>query len=223
MADPYTQLLELRRSEAAARGLAKIPRDFYASTTGYLAETRQSYEVDLRENPSSRRGEISRNTHQRASQVARDIVEARISKMLSAAFQASVGGTRDLPNALPEERALFDRLVQSLTDYRRTSAPYLEAGATPMPAEPSSGHGTSHPAAPATVPLGDAHATPPTTPPPHLEYVHILKDSRALQVGRDTVDLRKEDILSVPPETAQILVASKLAERVRPAGPSPVT
>ncbi len=219
MPDPYTQLLDLRRSEGAARGLAKLPRDFYASTAAYLEETRRSYESDLRENPSSRKGEISRQTHQRASQLARDIVEARISKLLGAAFQASIGGTREIANALPEERSLFDRLVQTLTEYRRGSAPYLEPGSAvaPAPATPS-------PPSPATPAQGvpPRALAEPSRPAP-LEYVRILKDSRPMQIGRDTVDLRKEDVLQVPGETAQLLVASKLAERIRPAAPNPVT
>ncbi|MGI0055089.1 MAG: hypothetical protein ACREBZ_05175 [Thermoplasmata archaeon] len=224
MVDPYTQLLELRRSESAARGLAKISRDFYPTTTGYLAETRRAYESDLREDPSSRRGEISRNTHQRASQAARDIVEARMAKLLSAAFQASVGGARELPNAVPEERALFDRLVESLTAYRRSSAPYLEGVSILSPV----GEPASRP------PAVDAVAAPPVAPavekesPPGpavrgFRYVRIVRDSRALQLGKETIDLRREDILSVSAETAHLLVSSKLAEPVEPSGPGPVT
>ena len=69
MPDQFTLLLEWRRNEAAGRGLAKLPPDYYESTAAYLRELRRSYEVDLRENPSSRKGEISRQTFQRASQV----------------------------------------------------------------------------------------------------------------------------------------------------------
>ena len=218
MPDPYSQLLEWRRSEGSARGLAKLPRDFYATTATYLTETRRSYEGDLRENPSSRRGEISRQTHQRASQIARDIVEGRISKILSASFQATIGGARDLPNSLPEERALFDRLVQNLTEYRRASAPYLEPEAIVAGASTP----TAPPPAPAPEGVAPASESSPLAPA-RLEYVRILKDARPIQIGRDTVDLRREDILAVPPETAQLLVAGKLAERVRTASPAPVT
>jgi hypothetical protein len=69
--------------------------------------------------------------------------------------------------------------------------------------------------------------TPPgairTPPPARLAYVRILRDSRPIQVGRDTVDLRKEDIIALPPDTADLLVKGKVADLVRPAGPGPVT
>ena len=125
MPDHFSLLLEWRRNEGATRGLAKLPHDFFVVTAGYLAEVRKSYEADLRENPSGRKGEMSRQTYQRASQVARDIVEGRAQKILAAAFQASIGGSRDLPNALPEERTMYDRILDTILDHRRTTTPFL--------------------------------------------------------------------------------------------------
>ena len=226
MDDPYARLLELRRNEAAVRGLAKLPRDFYPATAAYLEETRRAFESELRENPSSRRGEISRQTFQRASQAARDLIEARVSKVIGAAFQASVGGARDLPNALSEERELFERVVQSLIGFRRASAPFLEPGgpspassATPRPETSGSSRSPSASATPAELsPRG-----PPTSSSSRLAYVRVLQESRPIRVGNDTVDLRKEDILSVPVEVADLLVKGKLAETLRPGGPGPVT
>lgn len=226
MDDPYARLLELRRNEGAVRGLAKIPRDFYTATVAYLEETRRSFESELRENPSSRRGEISRQTFQRASQAARDVIEARISKVLAAAFQASVGGARDLPNALPEERELFEKLAGSLTAFRRVTAPYLEPG-TPAVATEARGEPPTvtvpATALDATANTGGSPSASRPSPPPRLSYVRVLHDSPAIQVGRDTVDLRKEDVVGLPAETAEILVKAKVAELIRPAGPGPVT
>ena len=126
MPDHFTQLLEWRRNELAVRGLAKLPPEFYTLTTAYLADLKRSYETELRENPSGRKGDISRQTYQRAIQVARDVVEGRVQKVLNAAFQASIGGTRDLPNSLPEERATFDRVLTALLEHRRSAAAYIE-------------------------------------------------------------------------------------------------
>ena len=224
MEDHYARLLELRRSESAVRGLAKIPGDFYPTTQGYLEETRRTFESELRENPSSRRGEISRQTYQRASQAARDLIEARMSKLLAAAFQASVGGARELPNALREERELFERLVGSLTGFRRTAAAFLEPGAPGVPAETRGEVAlTGQPPAPAASSPPGQGATRAAAPSPRVAYVHMLKDGRPIQVGRDTVDLRKDDVVALPSDTADLLVKGKLAEPIRPAGPGPVT
>ncbi len=229
MPDLFTALLEQRRTEASVRGLAKLPFDFYATTQAYLAEVRRSYETDLRENPSGRKGEISRQTYQRASQAARDIVEGRVQKIVTTAFQASIGGSRDLPNALTEERAMFDRILAVLLEHRRTAAPYIEPTAAPVPAVPGPSRAAATPlAAPAPSPPTGAAASParPARPARSSEpavYVRILKDGRPIQVGTDTVDLRADDILSLPAETAKLLIDARVAEPVRTSPSPPVT
>jgi DNA replication initiation complex subunit (GINS family) len=213
MPDQYTLLLEWRRSEGATRGLAKLPLDFYRTTTNYLAEVRRTYEEELRENPSGRKGELARQTHQRASQVARDLIEARMTKILSQAFQASVGGIKELPNALPEEHQLFDSLVGVMRSYRSLAAPFLDPGAT---AAPTAAPRLS-PAAPAAPPA-PAAARPPAAAP--MRFVRVLKDSPPVAVGSETLELHKEDLLNLPQEVAQILIDSKIAEPVDARAPT---
>lgn len=211
MTDPFSQLLEWRRAEASARTLSKIGPDFYAGTSRYLADLRRAYESELRENPSGRKGEISRQTYQRGSQVARDVLEARAQKILTAVFQASVGGPRDLPNALPEERTLYDQLLETLLTFRRTSAPYLEP---PPPGAPG-GASTSVPAPVPSTPAPPARpASPAPSPssPSATAYVRIVRATRPLQVGAETIDLREDDVLTLPAETARLLVEAKVAE-----------
>jgi DNA replication initiation complex subunit (GINS family) len=221
MPDAFSQLLEWRRAEASARSLSKIGPEFYASTAKYLADLRRSYEVDLRENPSGKKGEISRQTYQRASQVARDILEARAQKLLAAVFQASVGGPRDLPNALPEERTLYDHLLETLIDFRRSSAPYLEPPAVappapataPAPARPASATPPPSPSVASARPLPPAAtlgAAPPA--PGSVTYVRIVRTTRPLELASETVDLREDDVLSLPAEAARLLVEAKVAE-----------
>lgn len=209
MPDHYSQLLDWRRAEGGARGLAKLPHDFVPATQAYLAEARRVFESELRENPSGKKGELARQSFQRGSQIARDIVEARMTKLLSLAFQASVGGSHDVPNALPQERELFDTLVGELRAHRRAVAPYLE----PTPSAPTPPTSAPAPAAPAS-------AATPTRPLPAVTVVRVLKDSRPVEVGGETLQLRKEDIVSLPPETARILIEAKVAEKVeRPEPP----
>ncbi len=220
MPDHFTLLLEWRRNEAAARGLGKLPHDFYPATAVYLAETRRSYEAELRENPSGRKGEIARQTYQRASSIARDIVEGRAQKVLTAAFQASIGGTRELPHALPEERALFDGLLGALLAHRRSAAGYLEphAGTPTAPAGPPARSDEPTPARSREPPTAANAPNVPAT-----SWVRLLKDGRPIEVGSETIDLRADDVLSLPPETAKLLIDAKMAEAIRPGSVRTVT
>lgn len=218
MVDFYTKLLELRRAEGASRGLAKIPPDFYVQARAYLAEVRRVFETELRENPSGKKGEVARQTHARAIQLARDLAEARTTKIISGAFQSAVGGARDLANALPEERVLFDRLVETMKEFRLSATPYLEgaagAPASAPPAAPAAGGLTSaaHPASGAGVPA--ARATGGRTALPVL--IHVLKGSPPVEMGGETVELRAEDVLTVSSDLARILIEGKVAERIEP-------
>ena len=223
MPDPYTQLLEWRRQEGAARGLAKLPHDFYVSTNVYLADVKRTFERELRENPSGKKGELARQTHQRAVQIARDIVEARVTKILSQAFQASVGGSRDLANALEEERHLFDQTFQVLRRHRTSAAAFLDAGAPAnvAPADPAATPGPLPAAAPPTTTPTRAKDPPPA--PSATALVRIVKDGRPVEVGNETIDLRNEDVLSLPHETARLLVGAKIAEMIVPANERPIT
>lgn len=222
MPDHFTQLLEWRRNELAVRGLAKLSPDFYPLTASYLAELRRSYEVELRENPSGRKGDISRQTHQRAIQIARDVVEGRAQKVLNAAFQASIGGSRDLPNALPEERTMFDQVLGVLVAHRRSVAAYIEPAM--VASAPTAQHVPEVPpmAAPAP-PTRTAAPTSTARTRPSLVYVRVLKDSRPIEVGSATVELKADDILSLPAEVARLLVEAKVAEPLESASARPVT
>jgi len=214
VADHYTRLLEWRREEAATRGLHKLPQDFYTSTEAYLAGTRATFETELRSNPGGKKGDLARQTHQRASQMARDIVEARMMKVMTLAFQASVGTGRDLTNALPQERALYDRLVEGLRAHRLAVSPYLDVTGAPA-AAPIESSG-------APEPIGEVPPISPSAPSRSLTaVVRIVKEGRPVEIGGETIDLRKEDVLNLPVETARLLVESKVAERVdTPATPT---
>ncbi|MCI4350517.1 MAG: DNA replication complex GINS family protein [Thermoplasmata archaeon] len=214
MADHYTQLLEWRRVETTTRGLAKLPHDFYGATRAYLAEARTTFERELRENPAGRKGDLARQTYHRASQIARDVVESRMTKILSFSFQAAVGGARDVANLLPEEKGLFDDVTRTLSGHRAAVAPFLEVtGSTPPAPGPSLR--PSGPVAPAIEPKA---ATATAT-----VFVRILKDQRPIDTGSETLDLRKDDVLSLPERTAQILIHANLAERVGPESRRPTT
>lgn len=212
MADYYTKLLELRRAEGSAHGLSKLPSDFYPQTRTYLADLKNTFESELRENPSGRKGELARQTHQRAVQTARDIVEARMMKILTAALQASLGGARDLPNALPEERALHESILSYLRAHRSEVAPYLEpAGppaSTPKKMSPTSGaKAGAEPAAPRAAAVSPNRSD-------ETQIVRVLRDSPAVALGSETLALKRDDVVTLPRGVSQLLLESRVVEPV---------
>ncbi len=251
--DYYNRLLEQRRAEYAAKGLSKVPPDFFTSTTRYVAALHEILERETRENPTSKKVEMTRTTYQRALASARDVLEARLGKISHLAVQhVNLGG--EPANLLPEERALYDALVRDLSGFRRTSAPFLEpasGGSAPSPAVPPAAPGgttstnprplaasppppstaapppsaPSSPSSPAPAPpvraAGPSSSSPsavappsgPSSPPP-TAVIRVLQDQPALALPNETIELRKEDLLVLPAEKAQLLVHARIAERV---------
>jgi len=213
MADYYTKLLELRRAEGSAHGLSKLPVDFYPQTRTYLTELKSTFETELRENPSGRKGELARQTHQRAVQTARDIVEARMMKILTAALQASLGGSRELPNALAEERALHESLLGYLRQHRSEVAPYLEPTGPPPPAPKRAAPTSPRTSAPEAT-SSRAAAIPPAAEI-ESQIVRVLRDSPKVALGSEVLALRRDDLVSLSPDVARLLLESHIAEAVR--------
>ena len=248
--DYYNRLLEQRRAEYAAKGLSKVPPDFFTSTTRYVASLHEILERETRENPTSKKVEMTRTTYQRALASARDVLEARLGKISHLAVQhVNLGG--EPANLLPEERALYDALVRDLSGFRRTSAPFLEpasGSSAPSPAAPPAAPGgtasmnprplaasppppstaappPSPPSYPPPAPAVRA-ASPPSSPPssvappsgpsspPPTAVIRVLQDQPALALPQETIELRKEDLIVLPVEKAQLLVHARIAERV---------
>lgn len=238
--DYYNRLLEQRRAEYASKGLSKMPPDFLVATSNYLAGLRELLEKEVRENPTSRKVELTRVTYQRALASARDVLEARLTKIAQQSAQhVNLGG--EPANLLPEEKALYDAMTRELGSFRRNQAPFLE-GSAPMTTSPSlppslaasappaPSPSTPHPPTPRATSPPTTQAAPPvpaepspapsttTTPPPVV--VRILENMNRLALPKnETLELLKEDLVTLPPETSNLLVHSRKAERVdvRPA------
>lgn len=115
---------------------------------------------------------------------------------------------------------MFDSILGTLTQHRRATAAYLE----PMAPAPEP--------VPTDVPkVTDAATARPDAPsaarapraPPALTYVRILKSGRPLEVGAETIDLREDDVLSLPPDAAKLLIDAKVAEPIATGPNRPVT
>jgi hypothetical protein len=134
-------------------------------------------------------------------------------KILTAALQASLGGSRDLPNALPEEHTLHESLLGYLRQHRSEVAPYLEpTGPAPAPGKRS----TSAPSrsASAETPASRTAAASPAVGG-ETQIVRVLKDSPKVALGSETLELREDDLITLPADVARLLLESHVVEAVQ--------
>lgn len=196
----YKSLRKIQQAEQAAAALSKLETGFYRDVTSYLQALEKS--VATEKNPQKSRlfAEELANT----KKLITGIYDLREKKIVSAAVVAARGGEPDIKCLAEEEHPLYDGLVQAITQVRQhilaTETPAVQEPMQPMKAD-------SEPMAPAPQPK------PPETPPsPPVKanpnpLLRVAQDMPRF-VGTDlhVYELRKDDVLSLPPEMAAPLL-----------------
>jgi DNA replication initiation complex subunit (GINS family) len=220
-ADFFPRLSEQRRLEYQSKSeLSRLPSGFYSSVKRYLEGLRSEVEQALREAPTSRRTEMIQRTYQQSLKLARDLVETRMAKIAALAAQlAGPGAGGPLPPLGTEDQELLDSVRDRLREHRDKVAPYLRDPAPAPRAVPSPSSDMS-PAVPEASRRSSEEAIGAQATFPVL--VRVLKDTPEIEVAPgDRLAMRKEDVATVPPAVARILVEGGLAEVITEGGAPP--
>ena len=190
----YKTLRRIQQAEQTASGLTKIDATFYRDVATYVKTIEQSIETE--KNPLKLKlfsDEIS-NT----KKIISNIYELREKKIVHTALSTVRSGTPDLKNFLEVEKRLFDSLVEQIRSSRQ---------------EVFEGHKEHSPNTnPPSQPAELSPAREPNTNP----VVRVIEDTPEF-VGTDekTYALRKEDVLSLPSETAGPLLKKGVVKQVK--------
>lgn len=190
----YKTLRRIQQAEQTASGLTKIDASFYRDVAAYVKNLEQSIENE--KNPSKLKlfsDEIS-NT----KKIISSIYELREKKIVHTALSTVRSGTPDLKNLLDVEKKLFDSLVEQICSSRQE----VFEDSTPSPQ---------------TKPLPSQPVEPlPVREPNTNPVVRVVEDTPEF-VGTDekTYALRKEDVLSMPSETAGPLLKKGVVKQVK--------
>ena len=190
----YKTLRRIQQAEQTASGLTKIDTSFYRDVAAFVKNLEQSIENE--KNPQKLKlfsDEIS-NT----KKIINSIYELREKKIVHTALSTVRSGTPDLKNLLEVEKRLFDSLVEQI----RSSRQEVFEGGRPSP--------PMNPIPPKRVESSPARE--PNTNP----IVRVVEDTPEF-VGTDekTYALRKEDVLSLPSETAGPLLKKGVVKQVK--------
>jgi len=190
----YKTLRRIQQAEQTASGLTKIEVNFYRDVAAYVKNLEQSIETE--KNPLKLKlfsDEIS-NT----KKIISSIYELREKKIVHTALSTVRSGTPDLKNFLEVEKRLFDSLVKQISSSRQ---------------EVFEGH-KEHP--PTTSLPSQPEEPSPVREPNTNPVVRVIEDTPEF-VGTDekTYALRKEDVLSLPNETAGPLLKKGVVKQVK--------
>jgi len=201
--DQFTVVSEVYRSERRSKVLTRLPTDFFKRSEEYLANQRKDYSqaVLIPENPKTM---MLQDQVKKLEKRLKHIYEIRERKITLAALD-HLGGSRPPDNMTRKDRELFEHLVNTLKAFR------INEKAPPVPES-----GQAKIAAPKAVPEVKQKKEPaaPEPEPQKVEkeidsgmIVHVLEDIPSF-VGPDhTYELKKDDMVTLPEQFANILLS----------------
>ena len=187
-------LYEIKQRERTKPQLQKIEPDFYKNVSSYVSEKKKildNKEVNAFSDPEKKR--ISKELDNIRTHVKR-IYENREKKIIDMALSCSKAGADvvDVSALLPEEKPLFENLLDQLSFYRKTVFENVKSGLPPKEIQPKK----------------DAESTEN-----HKTLTFIQEVPQFLGRNLETYGpFKKEDIAKLPKEIAKILVEKKQAE-----------
>jgi len=245
-AEPFTydDLTEVYRREQRSKSISDVRKDLYPAIRQCLDELMRESEREFGLDQFSTRAKLAANQLSKFQEKAGQVFEFRMEKILAMSLRSAMGNRVDSSRMTSEEAEVFER-VSSLLRERR--AAMLE-GRTPEAAEAplvvpvpvevpvavrSLPETMAAPPAAASIPMEIPVPVPepapvvPTTvpavlnaPAPAQEFVvlRVLEDIPAFAGPGRNYQLKKEDLVSLPPLIAKALVARKKAVMVQMAG-----
>jgi DNA replication factor GINS len=189
----YKTLRRLQQAEQTSSVLTKISVNFYQDLSSYMKTLERS--IDNEKNPLKHK--LFSDEIQNTRKIANNIYELREKKIVQAALATARGATIDLTNFLEIEKKLFNTLVEQINNTR--SEIYAQAPNPPVEKQPN----------PPTIAKSkeDSNTNP---------IVLVLQDTPEF-IGTDgkAYCLRKEDVLTVPPEMNEPLLKKKIVEQIK--------
>lgn len=205
----YEELMSIHRQESGSKFLSKIPSDFYTRVVDYLDALRERCGSEDRSD-SDISGMLL-NQLKRGEERSSEIFELRMRKISLMAMNSAFGGEARLENITKDEQDAFRQLRDFFIDYRtRMLSPrYGEKieEELPKPAEP----GLPEP------PQVEEEATPENAAAGEDDtvIVRILENLPAFAGTDRNYQLKKEDVISLPRNIAEILLRHNKAIEVK--------
>jgi len=202
----YAKLRSLENMERQSPELTNIGNDFYKEVFIYMKELEKRFEEERNRNPSSKKILLISDELRNTKRIWKSIFERREKKIVQAALSAARGGDHTPKFMTQQEKIFYENLLKILHENRNA---IFERGEMQRENEEKNEkqefHAGSHePAKDKEIKSNDD------------KIIRILKDVPPF-VGSDmkNYSLKKEDVISMPKETAEILINRKAAEEIR--------
>lgn len=200
------RVLQVYREESRRKGLTSLEPDFWEQVLAYVEGLEGDLAQETSRDPNSAKAALLRDELKKALKRREQIWQYRGRKMALMAWSTAAGATTDTDVLTPPEAESFDEFMAALNASRRR---LLGKGEDREPAET--------PPRPAKAKADNpAPKKAPARPAKEQVLLRILKDVPPF-VGLDvTYRLREQDVVSLPPDLAQVLTGKGTAEEIHP-------
>ncbi len=183
----FERITRVYRDESQRKTLAPLEPDFYEKVNRYLTRLEADLAAERGKDPNAKGAMLLQDELRKALQKREQVLHYRERKIALLAIQQAGGGEADVRGLARPEQELLRRLVDVLRAHRAEAT-----GLAPAPTQA---------AAPAT-----SAAEPPAAAAPKGVLLHILEDVPPFAGPDGTYRLRKEDLVTLPPPLAKVLV-----------------
>ena len=192
----FDRITRVYRDESQKKTLTPLEPDFYDRMNRYLAGLETDLAAERAKDPNSKASMLLGDELRKARLKREQIAQLRERKIALLASQRAGGADFDPRGLARPEQDLLQRLVDALTAHRAEAL------------------GTHAPRTAAPTPALPKEAPPPV---PKGVLLHILEDMPPFAGPDGTYRLRKEDLVTLPPQMAKVLVERGKARIVTPA------
>jgi len=206
----YKTLRKIQESEKQSPMITKIPKTFYVDVSVFLKGLQDQFEKETKQ----KRKMIIADEIQNIEKIIINIYEQREKKIIIAAMSRVRGGSPSVTNLLDTELSLFDTLQEVLKNARDSLLSKEKESVT--------FHGPDERIMPKvhqddsnSIRNSDIIQEKTTLPKNDHMFVTITKDMPTF-VGTDAKQytIKKGDMLSVPPQMADMLIKRHIAEKI---------
>jgi DNA replication factor GINS len=190
----YKTLRKLQQGEQTSSALTKINVNFYQELSSYIKKMEHNIEQEKNHTKLRLFSDEAENT----KKIANSIYELREKKIVQSALATARGASPDLKNLLDIEKKMYTALVDQIAISRKEIF------------EEPTNHHPERQLSPQPV-LPQQEKNPNTNP-----VVRVMEDAPEF-IGTDekTYSLRKEDVVSLPNETAEPLLKKGMVKQIK--------
>jgi len=210
----YKTLRKIQQAEKNSPQITKINNEFYYNVTSFLHEL----ENRLEEEKKPQKQMLLAEECQNIEKIIRNIYEQREKKIILAAIAKARGGNPSIKTLIPEEKTFFSDLYHTIVEFRKNILTQKQdhkditqkrtQDTTTSISQQSETKETDEK-------TNEQHSKKQNGETDTHPILRIVDDISFVGTDNNTYNLYKADIVSLPPDMAQMLLTKKAAIQVK--------